>query len=96
MTNTRWHHSASPLYQKLQLLKLNNIVKLQLAKITHFVHNNNISNLYFGFPKSKTFIIIALELLLSQTLSKLLQELKKVNQPFLCQAQKYGMRYPVT
>ena len=51
MTNTRWHHSASPLYQTLQLLKFNDIVKLQLAKIMHSVHNNNISNLHFGFSK---------------------------------------------
>ena len=28
MTNTRWHHSASPLYQTLPLLKFNDIVKL--------------------------------------------------------------------
>ena len=55
MTNTRWHHSASPLYQKLQLLKFNDIVKLQLAKIMHSVHNNNISNLHFGFSKVEKF-----------------------------------------
>ena len=55
MTNTCWHHSASPLYQKLQLLKLNDIVKLQLAKIMHSVYNNNISNLYFGVSKIEKF-----------------------------------------
>ena len=55
MTNTRWHHSASPLYQTLQLLKFNDIVKLQLAKIMHCVHNNNISNLYFGFSKVEKY-----------------------------------------
>ena len=55
MTNTRWHHSASPLYQKSQLLKFNDIVKLQLAKIMHSVHNNKISNLYFGFSKDEKF-----------------------------------------
>ena len=55
MTNIRWHHSASPLYQKLQLLKFNDIVKLQLAKIMRFVHNNKISNLYFGFSKVEKF-----------------------------------------
>ena len=55
MTNTRWHHSASPLYQTLQFLKFNDIVKLQLAKIMHSVHNNNISNLYFGFSKVEKF-----------------------------------------
>ena len=31
------------------------IVKLQLAKIMHSVHNNNISNLYFGFFKVEKF-----------------------------------------
>ena len=55
MTHTRCHHSASPLYQKLQLLKFNDIVKLQLAKIMHSVNNNNISNLYFGFSKVEKF-----------------------------------------
>ena len=55
MTNTRWHHSASPLYQTQQLLKFNDIVKMQLAKIMHSVHNNNISNLYFGFSKVEKF-----------------------------------------
>ena len=55
MINTRWHHSASPLYQTLQLLKFDDIVKLQLAKIMHSVHNNNISNLYFGFFKVEKF-----------------------------------------
>ena len=55
MTNTRWHHSASPLYQTLLFLKFNDIVKLQLAKIMHSVHNNNISNLYFGFSKVEKF-----------------------------------------
>ena len=84
-----------PLYQTLQLLKFDDIVKLQLAKIMHSVHNNNISNLYFGFSKVENFFIIALELLQIQTLSKLLQELKKANQPFLSQAQKYGVRYLV-
>ena len=87
MNNTRWHHSGSPLYQKLQLLKFNDTVKLQLAKIMHSIHNNNIPNFILVSPRSKSFIIIALELLLSQTLSKLLQELKKANQPFLSQAQ---------
>ena len=53
MTNTRWRHSASPLYQKLQLLKFNDIVRLQLAKIMHSVHNNKISNLSFGFSRVK-------------------------------------------
>ena len=55
MTNTRWHHSASPLYETLQLLKFDDIVKLQLAKIMHSVHNNNISNLYFGLFKFEKF-----------------------------------------
>ena len=55
MTNSRWHHSASPLYQKLQLLKFNDIVKLQLANIMHSVHNNNISNYYFGFSEVEKF-----------------------------------------
>ena len=44
-----------PLYQTLQFLKFNDIVKLQLAKIMHSVHNNNISNLYFGFSKIEKF-----------------------------------------
>ena len=55
MTNIRWLHSASPLHQKLQLLKFNDIVKLQLAKIMHSVHNNKISNLCFGFSKVEKF-----------------------------------------
>ena len=83
MTNTRWHHSASPLYQKLQLLKFNDIVKLQLVKIMHSVHNNNISNLYFGFSNVEKFHHYC-----TRTSTK-------SNQPFLSQAQKYGVRYPV-
>ena len=57
MTNTRCLHSASLLHQKLQLLKFNDIVKLQLqlAKILHSVHNNKISNLCFGFSKVEKF-----------------------------------------
>ena len=55
MTNTLLASFCFPLYQKLQLLKFNDIVKLQLAKIMHFVHNNNISNLYFGFSKVGKF-----------------------------------------
>ena len=55
MTNPPWHQSASPPYQKLQLLKFNHIVKLQLAKIMHSVHINKISNLYFGFSRVENF-----------------------------------------
>ena len=43
-----------PLYtKKFQSLKFTDITKLQLAKIMHIVHNNKISNLYFGFFSRK-------------------------------------------
>ena len=99
MTKTSWHHFASPLYQKSQLLKFNDIVKLQLAKIMHSVHNNKISNLYFGFSKVEKFHHYctrnSTKSNFVQTLSKFPRELKKANQPFLSQAQKYGVRYLV-
>ena len=44
MTNNRLRQSASLLNQKLQLLKFNNIVKLQLAKIMHSVHHYQARN----------------------------------------------------
>ena len=46
---------ASFLYEKLQLLKFNDIVKLQLAKTVHSIHNEKIANLYFGFSKVEKF-----------------------------------------
>ena len=96
MTNTRWRQAAaSPLHQKVQLLKFYDIAKLQLHKIMHFFHNNKISNLYLGFPRVKNLVIIKLEILLNQTTCIPLQEPKKANQPFPSKAQKYGVRYPV-
>ena len=43
------------LRQNSHCLKFSDIVKLQLAKIMHSVHNNNISNLYFGLSKVEKF-----------------------------------------
>ena len=45
------------------------------------------------FPRTKIFIIITLEILLNQTIFKLLQEPKIANQPFRSRAQQYGMTY---
>ena len=56
MTNTGWRQSASPLYQKLQLLRFNHIVKLQLAEMMHSVCNNKISNCILGFSKVENFM----------------------------------------
>ena len=83
-----------PLYQKLQLLKFNDIVKLQLAKIMHFVHNNNISNLYFGFSKVEKFYHYCTRTTKSNFVPTSART-EKANQPFLSQAQKYGVRCPV-
>ena len=57
MTNTCRRQSASPLLglPKLQLIEFDDIVKLQLANIMHFVRRNKISNLYFVFSRVKNF-----------------------------------------
>ena len=57
MTNTRWRQSASTLYQKLHVLKFNEIVKLRLllAMIMDFVCNNKFSNVCFDFSRVENF-----------------------------------------
>ena len=81
MTNTHWQQSAFPL-TKPQLLKFDSIVKLQLVKIMHSVHNDKFQICILVFPGSKIFIIVTLEFLPSQTKSKLLPEPKMANEPF--------------
>ena len=93
MNSTGWHHSASPLYQNLQLLRFNDIVKLQLAKIVHSAHNNKISNLYFGFSKVQKFHHYCTRNSTESNFVQTSARTEKANQPFLSQAQKYGMRY---
>ena len=56
MNSTSWNQSASPLYQKLQILKFNNILKLQLANIMHSVHNDKINfKFVFWFLQGRKF-----------------------------------------
>ena len=58
------------------------------------VRYHKISNLYFGFSRvENVHHFTTQEILQNQTTGKLLQELKKANQLFLSQAQKYGLRF---
>ena len=96
MTNTSWRQSASPPYQKLQLLKFNDFVKLQLSTvrlcILFTIINFQICILVSLGPK--TFILIKLEILMSnyiQTSARTEKSKSIISFP----GPKYGVGYSV-